>query len=178
MQAPPPVANLLLQLETMAAQINCHLRTPGLDWAWRPADEHWSLTEIMSHLRDVELEVHQARFRLVMESPNAFIAGVAADEWAAERNYQTNDGPVVREAYLAARRETVEMLRQLPDSAWSRQGEHAFLGPTSLHELLHLVTRHDELHWEQIKEILRAQGTEADEPPAALALNREAAPAD
>lgn len=161
MQAPPPVANLLIQLETMAAHVNCHLRGPSIDWRWRPAAGEWSLTEILSHLRDVEIEVHQARFRLVMRSNNPFLAGVAADEWAAERNYQANDGPAVREAYLVARGDTVEMLRRLTPGDWSRQGEHAFLGPTSMHELLHLVTRHDDLHWEQIKGILQAQANRA-----------------
>jgi hypothetical protein len=138
------------------------LRGPDLDWSWRPAPDEWSLTEILSHLRDVERDVHQARFRLVMGSSNAFLAGVAADEWAVERNYQANGGPAVREEYLVARGETVAMLRRLTPADWSRQGEHAFLGPTSMHELLHLVTRHDDLHWEQIKGILRAQGTAAE----------------
>ncbi|MGH2537316.1 MAG: DinB family protein [Candidatus Promineifilaceae bacterium] len=154
MQAPPPVPGLLLQLATMAANVRRATAEPGVDWTRRPEPDQWSLVEVICHLRDVEREVHQSRFQATLSADNAFLPGVAADEWAAERDYQSQAGPQALSDYLQARQETLEMLANLGPTAWRRSGQHAFFGPTSLHELLFLVVRHDDLHWQQIKELV------------------------
>ncbi|MDX1616011.1 MAG: DinB family protein [Candidatus Promineifilaceae bacterium] len=133
------------------------LSSEHLDWQWRPAAGEWSLTELVCHLRDVELEVHQVRFKAVLRSPGVFLAGVSADEWADQRNYWRQDGPKAAREFLAARRETVNLLASLPGDAWALEGQHAFFGRTTLHELLFMMVRHDELHWEQIKTLIQAQ---------------------
>jgi hypothetical protein len=157
MQAPPPISSLLLQLETMEANVRVSLSRADLDWILQPAPGEWSLTEVMCHLRDVESEVHQRRFHVLIEENNAFIPGVSADEWAETRNYRSQDGPQATEQYLLARQETLALLKSMDESYWQRQGRHAFFGPTSMHELLHLAVRHDELHWEQLKGLLAIQ---------------------
>jgi hypothetical protein len=157
MQAPPPVANLLIQIATLATTIQNALVQPGIDWRHRPADGEWSLTEVVCHLRDVELEVHQARFKAMLAEENAFLPGVSADEWAQLRRYQDQDGLDALSDFMTARRETVDMLQDLPPDTWSRQGRHAFFGPTSMHEILFLQARHDDIHLEQIRNILDDQ---------------------
>jgi hypothetical protein len=156
MQAPPPVSTLLIQLATLAANLRSHLSGRAVDWHTRPQPDEWSLGEIICHLRDVEREVHQARFRAMIAQDNAFLTGVSADEWADERGYRRQDGPAALASFLQARTETVALLTPLPAELWQRQGRHAFLGTTSMHELLFLVTRHDDIHWEQIKSHLPA----------------------
>ena len=160
MQAPPPVPNLLLQLRTHLANIRGALSTGLFSWTWRPNHGEWSLTEIICHLRDVEREVHQARYKALIENDNAFLPGVSADEWAEERDYQRQDGESALAEFVAIREETIKLLESLSPQIWSRQGRHAFFGPTSMHELLGLAVRHDELHWEQIKSSLAAQEIE------------------
>lgn len=157
MQAPPPVSTLLIQLATLAANLRSLLSDPAINWHARPASEEWSLGEIVCHLRDVEREVHQARFRALIAQENVFLPGVSADEWAAVRGYLQQDGPAALASFLASRAETIELLAPLPAELWQRQGRHAFLGTTSMHELLFLVARHDEIHWEQIKGQLSLQ---------------------
>ena len=157
MQAPPPVPNLLIQLETMATNVSGLLGKDHYDWKWKPAADEWSLTEVVCHLRDVEREVHQERFRAVLKDTDVFLAGVSADDWAISRNYQEQDGQIALTDYLAARTLTLSLLEELDPEMWERQGIHAYLGRTTLHELLFLVSRHDELHWEQIKNILGGQ---------------------
>lgn len=157
MQAPPPVPTLLSLLEAMAAKVKGALAAESLDWLWRPAPDEWSLTEVMCHLRDVELEVHQHRLSTVIESEEAFISGVSADEWAEARHYRQQDGHLARDAFLEARQHTLRMLSGLPEATWSRQGQHAFFGPTTLQELVYLAVRHDDLHWEQIKALVGEQ---------------------
>ncbi len=157
MQAPPPVSNLLLQLATMATNVKNILYRDGLDWRYSPDDGGWSIIEVLCHLSDVEREVHQARFSAILAEENAFLPGVSADEWAEIRNYRDQDGPETLASFLESRQDTLSMLENLPTVTWSRQGRHAFFGPTSLHEILFLVARHDDIHLEQLRNIIDEQ---------------------
>ena len=109
----------------------------------------------MCHLRDVEREVHQVRFRLLINEDSVFLQGVSADEWADERGYCFEDGVKATKSFVAARLETLALVEPLDDQIWQRQGRHAFFGHTSMHELLYLVVRHDEIHWQQITDLLQ-----------------------
>ena len=160
MQAPPPVPDLLIELRTIMANIRGALTGGSFSWIWRPKPNEWSLTEIMCHMRDVEDEVHQARYKAIIETENAFLPGVSADEWAKERNYQRQDGDSALAEFMAIREESISLLESLSPQMWSRQGRHAFFGPTSMHELLALMVRHDDLHWEQIQSSIADQELE------------------
>jgi hypothetical protein len=154
MQAPPPVPSLLQQMEKLASNVRVLCQREGIDWARQPAEREWSLAEVMCHLRDVEREVHLARFRLLIAQENAFLPGVAADEWADERGYCFEDGLSAAREFVAAREQTLALVTPLDQAIWRRQGRHAFLGHTTMHELLHLIVRHDEIHWQQISALL------------------------
>ena len=160
MQAPPPVPNLLIQLKTMASNVNTILGYEQIDWLWRSQDTEWSLTEVMCHLRDVEAEIHQTRFTAVLNENDVFLAGVSADDWAVSRKYRDQDGVEAIADFLTARERTITLLEKLSPEMWDRFGVHAFFGRTTLHELLFLVSRHDELHWEQITSLIVGQMTE------------------
>jgi hypothetical protein len=160
MQAPPPVPNLLSQIATMAINIQNTLSQPGIDWNYHPEDGGWSLTEAICHLRDVEIEVHQERFEAILAEENAFLPGVSADEWAEIRRYQEQDGETAFGDFFEARKNTIQMLQDLPPDSWKRQGRHSFFGPTSMHEILFLQARHDAIHQEQIRSIVEEQQLE------------------
>ena len=160
MQAPPPVSSLLEQLATLAVNMSALAAMEGIDWFRQPANDEWSLTEVVCHLRDVEREVHQVRFRLLISTENAFLPGVSADEWADERGYCYEDGRAAMRSFVSAREETLGLRVPLDADIWRRQGRHAFFGHTSMHELLYLVVRHDEIHWQQIGQLLAL----ADDP--------------
>ena len=151
MQQPPPVTTLLQQLESFPKWLSARLAGPTVDWHCAPAEDEWCLTEVMCHLRDVEREVHQPRFLALLERDGAFLPGAVADEWVEERAYHLQDGPVAHQMFLAARWETIALL-PLPDSLlWQRRGQHAYFGPTTMHELLNLVVQHDLAHYEQVE---------------------------
>jgi hypothetical protein len=160
MQAPPPVPALLEQLRMMAENCRGVLGMEGVDWTRQPAEDEWSLAEVMCHLRDVEREVHQVRFRLLIAENNVFLPGVSADEWADERGYCFEDGMRATALFLAAREETLTLVEPLGESMWERQGRHAFFGHTSMHELLYLAVRHDEIHWQQINDLLKLRSAD------------------
>mgnify|MGYP001828609553 FL=1 len=154
MQPSPPVPQLLLSLEEFAKRLQIALSDPQIDWQWRPDPSSWSLAEVMCHLRDVEREVHLARYKAVISQENPFLSGVTSDEWASTRAYQKQDGREAAASFFSLRRQTVEKLRELDYEQWERTGTHAFFGTTSLQELINLAVQHDQAHWQQVQELL------------------------
>ncbi len=154
MQAPPPVDELMNHLRNIVREVRSIEAKNDLNWTWRSTESDWSLSEVICHLRDVESEVHQWRFQALVDNENAFIPGVSADEWAEERHYQRQNGPKALEDFIEVRLATIAFLQTFNGAMWEREGRHAFFGPTSMHELLYLVVRHDDLHWAQIQELL------------------------
>ena len=141
-------------MAAFAEDVEQALMARGVDWHCCPEAGEWSLTEVACHLRDVEREVHQPRFRALIEADGAFLAGAVADDWVQQRRYREQHGPTALDAFLEARGETLQMLRALPSPIWQRKGQHSFFGPTSMHELLFLAVQHDGAHWEQIQKLL------------------------
>ena len=125
-------------------------------WHYKPAPDEWSVTEIVCHLRDVDLEVHLPRLRSLIAEEEPFMPGVVSDAWAAERDYQSQDGPEALARLAAARSELLALIPPADDLVWERRGRHTFFGPTSFWELVCLVLEHDELHVEQVKDTLDA----------------------
>lgn len=150
---PPPAKDLLAELAAFRERIAHVLADKERDWSFRPSITEWSLTEIACHLRDVEIEVHQARLLAILEGEGAFLPGVDADEWAGQRDYQTQDGRAALADFLTARDETIALLLPLPAKTWDRRGQHTFFGPTSLQEIVYLAIQHDRVHARQIDEL-------------------------
>jgi hypothetical protein len=75
MQNPAPVDDLLEELTGFATAVAQLPLSSITNWAHRPTPDQWSLTEVMCHLRDVEREIHQVRFRALLSEDGAFIAG-------------------------------------------------------------------------------------------------------
>lgn len=155
MHDPPSVSSLIEEMSGFAEAVGNALSVPGIDWHWRPHAEEWSLTEVACHLRDVDKEVHQVRFRQLITSENVFLTGENSDVWVQQRQYRLQDGPKALGDFLSARQQTVALLSEIDDEAiWERSGRHAYFGTTSMHELLNLAVRHDRAHWEQICALL------------------------
>ena len=154
MQNPPPISDLLAELVRFATAVQQTADNKNIDWQQRPTIAQWSLTEVMCHLRDVEREVHQTRFRALLAKDEAFLAGATPDDWAEERGYGEQNGRQALADFVAARQETADLLQTLDDNMWQRSGNHAFFGQTTMHELLYLIVQHDRVHWQQITRLI------------------------
>jgi hypothetical protein len=130
---------------------------PGPLLKQRPAQNEWSLTEILCHLRDSELEVNLPRLRMLLELEEPFIPARDTDSWAVARDYQSQDASEALVAFRAARVQTVELLRGLKEE-WKRKARHAIFGPTDLQEQVKFMTEHDRLHIRQILSTLELLG--------------------
>jgi hypothetical protein len=156
MYSSSPVPQLLQSLQEFPDKLAQIISDPDIDWHWRPDASSWSLTEVMCHLRDVEREVHLARYLTIISRDNPFLSGVASDEWAATRAYHEQDGREAAVSFFELRRQSLEKLNSLDFEQWQRTGTHAFFGTTSLQELINLAVQHDQAHWQQIEELLSA----------------------
>lgn len=119
------------------------------DLTQRPFTNEWSLTEILCHLRDTELEINLPRLRMLLELEEPFIPARDSDSWAVDRNYQNQAASHALYDFTTARVETVDLLRSLR-SEWKRKARHAIFGPTDLKELVKFMAEHDKLHIRQI----------------------------
>jgi FMN phosphatase YigB (HAD superfamily) len=119
-------------------------------WTRRPNDDKWSLTEIACHQRDVESEINLPRLKTIIDTENPFIPGIDSDAWAAERHYQSQDGPAALADFVTMRMQTLTLLNNLSPADWQRPAQHAIFGPTDLREIASIIAGHDRLHIRQV----------------------------
>jgi len=144
-----PESLVAVMISTPAAISGLLKRASGPDLTRRPIPNEWSLTEIICHLRDTELEVNLPRLRMLLELDEPFIPARAIAEWAKERSYNDQDFPQALIDFTSARMQLVDSLRGLTVE-WQRRARHAIFGPTDLHELVKFMAEHDKLHIRQI----------------------------
>ncbi|HKJ27841.1 MAG TPA: DinB family protein [Anaerolineales bacterium] len=143
--------NYLEIMRAVPAALQTLLRDiPPAQWHEHTAQDEWSITEIICHLRDVDNEIHTPRFELVRDDPNPFIQAVDADAWADERNYQQQNGPQALIDFLESRTALLELIQSLDEDFQKKIIQHTIFGPTSLFELIKIASRHDRLHIQQL----------------------------
>lgn len=145
-----PQAVLAVLKSTPAALPGICSKLQGSEWNVRPQPTEWCQTEILCHLRDVEIEVNLPRVQKALQEVNPFIPGVESDNWAEQRAYQKQSGVQALQSFIQARIELIDILQQLQPQDWTRQIRHAIFGPTTLLELIGFMATHDRIHIRQI----------------------------
>lgn len=155
--APQTTTALLARTRAVPAAVLDAVRClSDQQWGVRPAEDEWSLVEIVCHLRDSELEVLLPRIERVLSEDEPFLSAVDADQWAEQRSYGLEHGPTALREYVRARMDNYGRLAALPETAWERRARHALLGPTDLAELVSIALEHDRLHLAQLRDTRRA----------------------
>jgi len=124
------------------------------DLDWQPARERWSITMVLAHLAEVEVEGFVNRFRAIAAGENPVLP--AYDQLALFRSTTTFDGRVELDKFERRRRETLAWLASQPPSVGQRTGQHEELGPLTFDQLLHEFAFHDLGHIRQIMELYRS----------------------
>ena len=121
---------------------------------WRPAPGKWSILEIACHLRDMEKDAYQARYRRILAEDNPTLPDVDGDRIALERDYRSQKLADVMRDWKRLRKENLALLRKVKGAAWQRPGVHETAGPLTMEVLLrrHAVGN-DEAHASQIEAI-------------------------
>lgn len=115
----------------------------------RRADGHWSVQEVVGHLRDAAT-LFAGRFERI-------VAGTADDEqyFGADRlveggNYNALSLVDMWDEWAAKDRETGGWLHNLPDEAWQRTGSHLQRGPITLASEVGHYVAHQQGHIDEI----------------------------
>jgi hypothetical protein len=134
--------------------------TRGLDapaWFYRPKPDDWGMTELVCHLRDSEREIHHMQIKLFDGGDEPFIPRPDTSVWANQRDYLHEDGTSALIEFVAARRQTMELLKDVNPENWSRRARHAIFGPTNFLEVVAFMADHDRMHVQQAWRTLKKQ---------------------
>src|SRR5262245_27975023 len=114
-------------------------------WDGVPSEPFTAIEQIC-HVRDIEIEGYQVRFRRTLEENAPLLPSIDSEQVAKERNYGRADAAQVFAQYRAARADTIAMLRTLTSADLERQAVLEGYGPVSMRGLIHYLCSHDQQH--------------------------------
>ena len=117
-----------------------------------PAPGKWSIRQILVHVADADV-VSAMRFRLIAAQPGSRLTPFDQEIWAERLNYNRQPLSDALNAFVAVRKYTAQMLRNLPESAWSNTAVHEERGEVSLPAYVEHMCVHAENHAEQIRKV-------------------------
>jgi len=114
-------------------------------WDGVPSEPFTAIEQIC-HVRDIEIEGYQLRFKRTLEEHGPFLPSVDSEAVAKERNYGSADPAKVFAEIRAARAQTLSLLRGLDDSQLARPAQFEGYGPVTVRGLVHYLCSHDQQH--------------------------------
>lgn len=92
------------------------------------------------------------RLRQVIAEENPTIQWYDEKAWASKTDYAKRKLSVALETFRRMRAENYELLKDLPEDAWSRKGTHSKYGEKTLLDLLRTYAEHAEGHARQLRD--------------------------
>jgi hypothetical protein len=125
------------------------------DARWKPADDRFSIAEVLSHLSHSEGHCYRARLdRFLAEERPEFEPDDAQMHLDVYRNADSEEDF----GHFEDQRQTnIELLRGLPAETVDRKALHRSAGEITLSHMLHEWALHDIGHIRQIAELVRAR---------------------
>jgi hypothetical protein len=114
-------------------------------WDGVPSEPFTAIEQIC-HLRDIEIEGYQVRFRRTIEEHSPLLPSIDSEAVARARDYGNADVQTVFAAFRTARAITLNLLRGLDESQFSRTATFQGYGPVTLRALVHYLCSHDQQH--------------------------------
>jgi hypothetical protein len=127
----------------------------GEEEDFSPAPGKWSIRHVVAHLADTEL-VFAHRFRQVIAEENPTLMAFDQNAWAKNLEYVRRKPKASLETFRRLRGENHELLKDLPDSAFERTGNHTERGPLTLRRMIETAADHVESHARQAQAIREA----------------------
>jgi hypothetical protein len=115
----------------------------------RYASDKWSLKEVLGHINDAERIMSYRALRIARGDTTA-IEGFEQDDYVRNSPFARRPLSDLIEDYIAVRRATVSLFRNLDEGAWSRRGT-ANNHEVSVRALAYIIAGH-ELHHRRIIE--------------------------
>jgi hypothetical protein len=124
-------------------------RVPQEARKWRPAPGKWSAHEVVCHAADAETNA-AARIRFLLGEEKPVIMGYDQARWARELDYHALPVEPALAVVDAVRAHTAQLIRRLPEGAWSAVGTHSESGEYTAETWLSIYAEHLENHSRQI----------------------------
>jgi DinB superfamily len=124
---------------------------------WKPAQDRWSISEILAHLVHVEGESFRDRIELMIKEKNPPIAEFDQNAAYAAGKYSGGAPLEHLKVFCHERDRTLSFLRYMSPNALSRTGVHAIHGTITVGQLMNEWAFHDLGHIRQIAELFRAR---------------------
>jgi len=121
---------------------------------YKPSPDKWCILEILGHLADIEV-FYGYRMRQMMADKEPVLAPIDQDDWARNLGYMETEPAQLLEAYQAARRANVRLLRRLkPDDLDRKAAFHPEKKrKVTLGELIGMMAGHEPNHAGQIERL-------------------------
>jgi hypothetical protein len=114
-------------------------------WEGVPSEAFTAIEQIC-HVRDIEIEGYQVRFRRTLEEDTPRLPSIDSETMAKQRDYGHADAPHVFAQIHAARAGTLALLRGLDEAQLGRPAEFEGYGRVTLRGLVHYLCSHDQQH--------------------------------
>jgi DinB superfamily len=124
----------------------------GEEENFTPAPEKWNIRQIVAHLADAEL-VYAHRFRQVIAENNPTLVAFDQNAWAHNLDYDRRKPKTSLEMFRRIRLENHELLKELPEMAFARTGNHTERGTVTLRSMVETAADHAESHARQLQAI-------------------------
>jgi hypothetical protein len=145
-----PANHVLAALEDQRRQMLLLLSgRPEADGDLRYAPEKWSLKEVLGHVNDTE-RIMSYRALRISRSDATPIEGYEQDDYVRNGPFGRRPLADLIEDYIAVRRATISLFRNLDEAAWTRRGV-ANKNEVTVRALAYIIAGH-ELHHRRILE--------------------------
>ncbi|MDQ2900690.1 MAG: DinB family protein [Acidobacteriota bacterium] len=121
-----------------------------VDYARAPGK--WSIRQILRHLADAEI-VGAHRFRQILAEDNPTIIAFDQDAWTRNLDYTRRKPAQSLENFRRMRLDNHELLKDRPEAAFERAGQHSERGRVTLRELVEGYAEHVESHARELQTI-------------------------
>ena len=120
---------------------------------WEFRDEHgcWSIHEHLVHITDSEANSYIRCRRLIAE-PGESLMAYDENGWASALGYAGRSVEGALELFRILRRQTCELIRTLPESAWANTCYHPENGDMTLDDWLDVYAAHIPEHLQYVQE--------------------------
>lgn len=116
-----------------------------------PVPNTWSIQQIVLHLMDSDL-IGSDRMKRVIAETRPLLIGYNETAFSQGLYYEQLDPAAAAQAFRANRLLTAEILRRLPDEAFSRIGIHNEHGAMTLADLVRAYVDHVDHHMRFVRE--------------------------
>ena len=108
--------------------------------------EPFTALEQICHVRDIEIEGYQVRFRRTLDESAPVLASIDSLAVAQQRAYADELPGEVLARFRTARAQTLQLLAGVSAAQWSRTASFEGYGPVTLRGLVHYLCSHDQQH--------------------------------